>query len=112
MAENTVEEHLNDPTNNQSESLSDHITAAIDTETITQNQATETMEVHAHDLHKAPGHGWKHYAFEFSLPTLVFPYPGTPPVFDPRLRKKLILGVKPGRRHTEAVMERGTSGGR
>jgi hypothetical protein len=25
------------------------------------------METHAHDLHKAPGHGWKHYLFEFFM---------------------------------------------
>jgi hypothetical protein len=25
------------------------------------------METHAHDLHKAPGHGWKHYFFEFFM---------------------------------------------
>lgn len=25
------------------------------------------MEVHAHELHKAPGHGWKHYFFEFFM---------------------------------------------
>ncbi|MBS1600696.1 MAG: hypothetical protein JST75_20910 [Bacteroidetes bacterium] len=25
------------------------------------------MEVHAHDLHKMPGHGWKHYLFEFFM---------------------------------------------
>jgi len=25
------------------------------------------METHAHDLHKAPGHGWKHYFFEFLM---------------------------------------------
>jgi len=25
------------------------------------------MEVHAHDLHKAPGNGWKHYIFEFLM---------------------------------------------
>ena len=25
------------------------------------------METHAHDLHKAPGHGWKHYLFEFVM---------------------------------------------
>ena len=25
------------------------------------------METHAHDLHKAPGHGWKHYIFEFLM---------------------------------------------
>ena len=67
MAENTDEDHLDNPTNTQSENLSDNITPAEDTETITQNQATETMEVHAHDLHKTPGHGWKHYAFEFLM---------------------------------------------
>lgn len=27
----------------------------------------ENMETHAHDLHKAPGHGWKHYFFEFFM---------------------------------------------
>ena len=25
------------------------------------------METHAHDLHKVPGHGWKHYFFEFFM---------------------------------------------
>jgi hypothetical protein len=25
------------------------------------------MEVHVHDLHKVPGHGWKHYIFEFLM---------------------------------------------
>ena len=25
------------------------------------------METHSHDLHKAPGHGWKHYLFEFFM---------------------------------------------
>jgi hypothetical protein len=25
------------------------------------------MKTHAHDLHKAPGHGWKHYFFEFFM---------------------------------------------
>jgi hypothetical protein len=28
---------------------------------------SENMEVHAHDLHKAPGHGLKHYLFEFLM---------------------------------------------
>lgn len=32
-----------------------------------QIQETKNMEVHAHDLHKAPGHGWKHYIFEFLM---------------------------------------------
>jgi hypothetical protein len=25
------------------------------------------METHAHEMHKAPGHGWKHYFFEFLM---------------------------------------------
>src|SRR5215831_13968753 len=28
---------------------------------------TENMETHAHHLHTAPGHGWKHYLFEFLM---------------------------------------------
>ena len=28
---------------------------------------TKNMETHAHELHKAPGHGWKHYFFEFFM---------------------------------------------
>jgi hypothetical protein len=28
---------------------------------------SENMEVHAHDIHKAPGYGWKHYIFEFLM---------------------------------------------
>ena len=28
---------------------------------------TENMETHAQELHKAPGHGWKHYFFEFFM---------------------------------------------
>ena len=27
----------------------------------------KAMETHAHELHKAPGHGWKHYFFEFFM---------------------------------------------
>jgi hypothetical protein len=32
-----------------------------------KQQATENMETHAHHLHEAPGHGWKHYFFEFLM---------------------------------------------
>jgi hypothetical protein len=28
---------------------------------------TKNMEIHAHELHKIPGHGWKHYFFEFLM---------------------------------------------
>ena len=30
-------------------------------------QATQNMETHAQHLHKSPGHGWKHYLFEFLM---------------------------------------------
>jgi hypothetical protein len=43
------------------------INPGIETKTINPNQETENMEVHAHELHKAPGHGWKHYLFEFFM---------------------------------------------
>ncbi len=36
-------------------------------ETQNAKQETENMETHAQDLHKAPGHGWKHYFFEFFM---------------------------------------------
>ena len=48
MADNTDEEHLDNPTNNQSENPPDEITPTTDTETINPNQETENMEVHHH----------------------------------------------------------------
>ncbi|RTL57575.1 MAG: hypothetical protein EKK37_16200 [Sphingobacteriales bacterium] len=36
-------------------------------EIINEKPQTTAMETHAHDLHKAPGHGWKHYFFEFFM---------------------------------------------
>ena len=67
MAENTDEEHLDDPTNTQPENSSEEITPTPDTENINPNQETENMETHAQELHKAPGHGLKHYLFEFLM---------------------------------------------
>jgi hypothetical protein len=67
MAVNTDEEHLENITTNQLENSSDQITSTSNKENSNLNQETETMEVHAHDLHKAPGHGWKHYIFEFLM---------------------------------------------
>jgi hypothetical protein len=32
-----------------------------------QQQSIKNMETHADHLHKAPGHGWKHYLFEFFM---------------------------------------------
>ena len=48
MADNTNEEHLDNPTNIQSENPADEIIPTKDIETITQNQEIETMEVHHH----------------------------------------------------------------
>ena len=48
MADNTDEEHSDNPTNTQSENPSDEINPITDTETITQIQETENMEVHHH----------------------------------------------------------------
>ena len=67
MADNTDEEHLDNPTNIQPENLSDKIIPTKDTQSINLNQEPVNMEIHAHDLHKAPGHGWKHYFFEFLM---------------------------------------------
>ena len=35
--------------------------------TINYQPSTSNMETHAEHLHKAPGHGWKHYFFEFFM---------------------------------------------
>ena len=67
MAENTDEEHLNIPTNNQPENSSEEITPTADTEIINPNQETENMEVHHHpDLHHKPKK-WKEYFLEFLM---------------------------------------------
>ena len=70
MADNTDEEHLDNPTSNQSENSPDDITPEKDTETIPQIQETENMEVHhhAHDP-AAPHHkkNWKSYFWEFLM---------------------------------------------
>ena len=48
MAENTVEEYFDNPTNNQSENTHDEIIAAADAHNIKPDQETENMEVHHH----------------------------------------------------------------
>ena len=67
MANITNDPQPDDPANGQPNESPGEIIPATDTTTITPNQDTATMEVHAHDLHKAPGHGWKHYIFEFLM---------------------------------------------
>lgn len=67
MADNTDEEHLDNPTNNRSENSPDEITPTVDTETINSIQETENMEVHHHpDLHHKPKK-WKEYFLEFLM---------------------------------------------
>ncbi len=67
MADNTDEEHLDNPLNTQSENPSDEIIPTQDTETINLNQESENMEVHHHpDLHHKPKK-WKEYFLEFLM---------------------------------------------
>jgi hypothetical protein len=54
MAENTDEEHLENPVNNQQEIPIDQIIPAADTEAVKPNQETENMEVH-HRSHFSHG---------------------------------------------------------
>ena len=67
MADNTDEEHLDNPTNNQSENSSDEIIPTTDTEAINPNQIIENMEVHHHpDLQQKPKK-LKQYFLEFLM---------------------------------------------
>ena len=66
MADNTDEEHLDNPTINQSENPPDEITPTADTEIINPNQETENMEVHHHG-HVHEKKKWKEYLFQFLM---------------------------------------------
>ena len=67
MADNTEEKPSENSTNIQSENRPDEIISTNDTETITQNQETENMEVHHHpDLRHNPKK-WKEYILEFLM---------------------------------------------
>ena len=66
MADNTDEEHLENPTNNQSENLPDEIISTNDTETFNPNQENENMEVH-HHAHHVGKKNWKSYFWEFLM---------------------------------------------
>jgi hypothetical protein len=64
VADNTEEEHLDNPKNLQSENPSDEIIPTTHIETFNLNQETENMEVHHHpDLHHKPKK-WKEYFLE------------------------------------------------
>ena len=66
MADNIDKEHLDNPTNNQSENPHDEIIPTNDTEAINQNQETENMEVHHHAHHEGKKN-WKSYFWEFIM---------------------------------------------
>ena len=67
MADNTDEEHLENPVNSQPELPPDQIISPTDSETINPNQETENMEVH-HHTHASHGKKtWKDYFWEFSM---------------------------------------------
>ena len=65
MADNSDEEHLDNPTNNQSENPPDQIILTNDTETINPNQEIENMEVHHHP--HVSKKNFKEYFLEFLM---------------------------------------------
>lgn len=70
MADNTDEEHLENPINNQSEIPPDQIIPPTDSEAINSAQETENMEVHHHAHDPAIPHhkkNWKSYFWEFLM---------------------------------------------
>jgi len=67
MADNTEEEYLDKPINVESENSSEEVNSIESTETSNPRKEIDNMETHADHLHKAPGHGWKHYVFEFVM---------------------------------------------
>ncbi|MDQ3142706.1 MAG: hypothetical protein M3Q56_10725 [Bacteroidota bacterium] len=67
MADDTVEEHLDSPTNTQSENLSSEIIPNTDTEIVNPNHAAENMEVHTHPHHVTHKKKWFEYLLEFLM---------------------------------------------
>ena len=67
MADNTDEEHLDNPVNNQPEIPTDQIIPPTASETINPNQETENMEVHKHPHHVTHKKKWGEYFLEFLM---------------------------------------------
>ena len=67
MADNTEEEHLDNPTNTRPANIPDEIIPITDSETITQNQETQNMEVHKHPHHVTHKKKWGEYLLEFLM---------------------------------------------
>ena len=66
MADNTDEEHLDNPTINQSENPPDNLPPTTDIEAINSTQEIENMEVHHHAHHEGKKN-WKSYFWEFLM---------------------------------------------
>ena len=66
MADNIREEHVDNPTNNQSENYPKEVIPANETEAIATNQETKNMEVHHHAHHEGKKN-WKSYFWEFLM---------------------------------------------
>ena len=67
MADDINDDTLKNPTNAQPENLSDEIAPTNDTETISQNQEAEIMEVHKHPHHVTHKKKWGEYLLEFLM---------------------------------------------
>src|SRR3954449_7195879 len=67
MTYNTDEEHLDNPTNTQSENSSDEVIPTTNTDPINQIQETENMEVHKHPHHVTHKKKWGEYLLEFLM---------------------------------------------
>ena len=67
MTDNTDDEHLDNPTNTQSENSSDEIILTTNTDPINQIQETENMEVHKHPHHVTHKKKWGEYFLEFLM---------------------------------------------
>lgn len=70
MADNTDEEHLDNPANTQSENSSNEITFTVNADNNNEIQETKNMEVHHHAHDPAMPHhkkNWKSYFWEFLM---------------------------------------------
>ena len=67
MADITDEEHLENPTNTQSENPSEQIVSPNDIETTDPNQDNENMEIHKQPHHVTHKKKWGEYVLEFLM---------------------------------------------
>lgn len=67
MEEEKERNELTSNTDSISDGLPTEKTPAQNMDIPQNKQETRNMETHAHELHKAPGHGWMHYIYEFLM---------------------------------------------